>query len=240
MSAHLEQVFFYLGGMGYTNRGIYNDFAYCRPITKTGPIVTATSNGQGQCFVLDDLYNSKSVREFFYKYGGMTVGNPPGSKYVPIRYHWITLYPLLTYGTVEYRIFNKTMNPNYLYTIVKFCQLVSNEMLSGTKELPENSIFSPHDKGSVIRTLTSFINKFELDLNECEIKTLISIIERTPDIKLKQEYIYTHLARNGNHMSTIFGDGYCTPNIPMDKVKAPEIITIREFERNQNNPVLGQ
>jgi hypothetical protein len=26
----------------------------------------------------------------------------------------------------------------------------------------------------------------------------------------------------------------------MDKVKAPEIITIREFERNQNNPVLGQ
>lgn len=237
VAAHLEQVFMYLGGLGYTNRGVYNDFAFFRPITKCGPVVTTTGNGYGQCFNIKDLYESTSVKEFFYRYGGIDTGHIPG-KYTPIRYHWITLYPLLTFGTMEYRVFNKTLNPMYLYSVIKFCQLVSKEMLGCTTNLPENSIFDPHSKTSVIDTMLSFVKSHSLHIDRSELDTLTNIIERTPSIRLEQNYVLTHLARGGSRVNSIFGSNYCTPSVPSSALKIPEVTTIHDLNPD-NEPLLG-
>lgn len=238
-AAHLEQVFFYLGGMGYTNRGVENGFSFCRPITKYGPILVPAFNGElCQCFNLDDLYDAKTVAEFFNRYGYIDFKNPP-SKYNPVRYHWITLYPLLTYGTVEYRIFNKTYNPVYLYTIVKFCQQVANSCLTNKfMQLEENSIYNAHSIDSVIDTMKSFIYKYELCLDDKDVRVLVEIIKNTPMINLKPQYCTSHLAAR-NDMRLVFNSEYHTPFIPKSSdIITPKVTTIHTLNNNSSG-ILG-
>jgi hypothetical protein len=237
--AHLEQVFFYLGGMGYGNRGVDNDFAFCRPITKCGPPVIPTVNGLGQCFVLEDLLSSKTIKELFNRYGGISIDNPP-NKYTPVRYTWVTIYPLLNLGTVEFRIFNKTLNPNYLYSIVKLCQFVCNTSLRNSEtELPVNSIYTPHTKEQVLDTLNKFIYSFSNYLTNTDVLTLQTIIKRTPDINLKENYFYTHLLAR-NRLANVFNNSYCTPVIDTSLVTVPRVITIHELEGDGNRHIPDQ
>jgi hypothetical protein len=241
-AAHLEQVFFYLGGMGYANRGAINDFSFCRPITKYGPALVPTYNERYcQCFNLKDLYETKSVEEFFYRYGSIDFRNPPG-KYTPVRYHWITLYPLLTYGTIEYRIFNKTYNPLYLYTIVKFCQQVSNACLTNKfLQLPENSIYTPNSKDNIIDTLNNFIYKYELPFDITEIRVLEEIINNTPEIVVNNKYCMTHLLSARNDVRQSFSPSYHPPFITVtnnDDVITPNVTTIHTLNQNSHS-ILG-
>lgn len=237
VASHLEQVFFYLGGFGYTNRGIYNDFAFFRPITKFGPAVTKINRGNfGQCFNIEDLLDSKSVSEFFFKYGGINLENIP-RKYTPVRYHWITLYPLLTYSTIEYRVFNKTLNPMYLYAAVKFCQLVSSTMLNEVGELSVNSIFDNHCKEKIENTLLDFISRFKLNLTDSEIKVLLSIIKRTPNIEMNKKYVMSHLV-GADQVAPCFNDSYSTPKIDIKDCIVPSVITIHNIGQ-EVNPYLG-
>jgi hypothetical protein len=238
-AAHLEQVFFHLGGMGYENRGIHNNFSFCRPITKYGPSLVPMYDGNYcQCFNLDDLYSAKTVDEFFNRYGDINLQNPPG-KYTPVRYHWITLYPLLTYGTIEYRIFNKTYNPLYLYTIIKFCQQVSNTCLTHKfPQLEENSIYSATSISSIINTMKNFIYKYELSLDEKDIMILEEIIKNTPLIKLDDKYCITHLQSSRSDLRRAFNDSYHPPYISTSNAITPKVVTIHNINRN-TDPILG-
>lgn len=239
-AAHLEQVFFYLGGMGYENRGVMNDFSFCRPITKYGPVIVPTYSGEYcQSFNLSDLYEARTVEDFFMKYGYIDLKNPPG-KYTPVRYHWITLYPLLTYGTVEYRIFNKTYNPLYLYTIVKFCQQVSNACLTNKfTYLEANSIYDKTDKSVIIDTMESFIYKYELSLDDKDIRILREIINSTPEINMSNKYCHTHLTAR-NEVRRMFSESYHPDFIDVNSstVITPKVTTIHTLS-HEKRPELG-
>lgn len=226
VTAHLEQVFYYLGGMGYEFRGLQNDFTYCRPITKFGPSVIKGSK-YFQAFTTNKLLATANERNFFDAYGGINIENPPG-KYYPIRYNWFTFYPLLSKGTVEFRVFNKTLNPQYIWSAIllsrKVCEvsLKTNHLL----DLAENSIYDDHSKDHVLRTFINFAEMYGLD--DRTIRTIAMIIERTPEIKPEQTYVFTHLPADRFSMNYQYTEPYY---IGTRIVKEPNFIDSHRLAR---------
>lgn len=226
VASHLEQVFYYLGGMGYEHRGVSNDFTYCRPITGPGPscIISPRTGNPVQCFVLSDLLRATNTRDFWNRYGGIIMDNPPG-KYFPIRYNWVTLYNLLNKGTVEFRVFNKSLNPRFILATLEFSRRVCETALynsSFVSSLVENSIYDEHNKDHVLTTFRSFVNESRMALDLRMYKTLETIIARTPDIKVERKYYYTHLR---NFEWTGFNNGYTTPDVE-HQVYRPNFIDV--------------
>jgi hypothetical protein len=191
---HSEQVFYYLGGMGYNFRGMANDFTYCRPITRFGPQCVDMGDHGAKCFDLDNLLNAPDILRFWDAYGGINPENPP-NKYYPVRYNWFTLFPILTKNTVEFRVFNKTLNPNYVWSVINFCRsLVAYSVSSSSSmisELPENSIYESHNKDHVISTVVNIAKMVGSD--KTTIDTLVNIVGLTPEVKIEPKYVYTHL-----------------------------------------------
>ncbi len=225
LSAYLEQVFYYVGGMGYEHRGLRNDFIYCRPITKFGPTITKWNSKNIQIFNTNRLTSSNSVEEFFDNYGGINVNNPPG-KYYPVRYNWMTLYPLLTKGTIEFRVFNKTLNPSYIWNAILFSRKVCETALFSKKilDLPENSIYDPHDKHHVLESFYNFARMSEME--DSPVYSLETIINRTPDMIANPEYCYSHLEGkfNPNFQNV-------DPEVITARIKNPNFVDLHTLNR---------
>lgn len=226
LAAHLEQVFFYLGGMGYTFRGLNNNCTYCRPITKFGPSVVSNINtGKlSQVFSVESLLQAENVKDFFLRYGGIDKNNPPG-KYNPMRYNWITLYPLLTKGTIEFRIFNKTLNPYYLFSVIEFCQEFAKFALRGGKDLEQNSIYDVHTKEFVLKTLLEFCGNAGMDYSTISI--LKKIVMNTPQIMLDKNYYWTHLRYTKFNKVEVMDLKY---EHPVVKAERPNFVDIHNLE----------
>lgn len=231
LSRNMEQVFYYAGSFGQEFRGIKNDCTYCRPITKFGPSIVRNNDMYTQVYNVDDLLKTEDTRQFFDYYGGMNEQNPPG-KYHPARYGWITLYPLLTKGTVEFRVFNHTLEPVYLTAAAElsrtFCAICFNTL----PELEENSIYSEHTKEGVLKTLETFYHVSNDILNgsglsQKSFDILSIIITNSPEIKLEPKYYHTHL-RN----STFTGfNNYNPRRIPEEQCCRPNFVDVHAFER---------
>lgn len=225
LSRNMEQVFYYIGGMGQEFRGIKNDFTYCRPVTKYGPSVVPNGNYYSQVYNVEDLLESKDTEMFWDRYGGMNEMNPP-SKYHPARYGWITLYPLLTKGTVEFRVFNHTLESVYLIAASELCRKFCEISFTTLPELSENSIYDQHNKDQVIETLNNF--SAISNLSNFSRKVLTKIIELTPEIDPPtKKYFHTHL-RN----STFGGfSKYSPARIPEGVIQRPNFVDIHVLGR---------
>jgi hypothetical protein len=215
-----EPVFFYLGTMGYKFRGIDNDSIYCRPITQFGPVIVNSYNGKIQSFNVDDLLLAKSTEDFWYRYGAIIENNPP-NKYNPIRYNWITLYNLLTKGTVEFRVFNKSLSPDYILAMVDICKNFSQRSFdSDMVEDVENSIYTTNK----IETMNLFYQMVD-DLNISQKTTKIAsfILKTAPEINFPKEYCYTHLR---NYSFPIDSDREYSFRRITEYVKSPSYVDI--------------
>lgn len=195
----LESVFFSVGGMGYTFRGVKNDSTYCRPITEYGPPCVPLSSGFAQCFNLTDVLKSKTIEEFWNLYGDLYHHN---SRYTPVRYLWLNLYPLFTRGeyrgTVEFRIFNRSLNPMFIYSAAMLCKhFVNYAMGAGFNELREenllknNSIYKNQNVDEVTRTLEKFAELVNMDSDL--FANLSNIIYLSGVPRLEKRYVYSHL-----------------------------------------------
>lgn len=196
---NLESVLFTLGGMGYEFRGVKNDSTYCRPITKFGPPCIKYGSNWAQVFDLKNLLKSSSVNDFIIRYGDLS--NHVG-RYNPVRYCWLNLYPLFPFGdqknTVEFRIFNKTLNPMFIYATLIFCKSIVGFALksaySDLKEndlLEENSIYNDYTKQEVINQFLKFSSLVNLSGEIVDI--LLTILERSPVPILNKDFVKTHL-----------------------------------------------
>lgn len=223
LGRNMEQVFYYVGGMGQEFRGVHNDFTYCRPITKFGPSVVPCGGGFSQVYNSEDLLNSSDTETFFDRYGGMNELNPPG-KYHPARYGWMTLYPLLTKNTVEFRVFNHTMEAIYLIAASELCRKLCEISFTTLPKLEENSIYDEHSKGRVIDTLIKFSSLSGLE--DRYLKTLITIIELTPDMEVENKYFHTHL-RNSTFTSF---NNYSPKKITADAIFNPKFVDIHQLQ----------
>jgi len=235
LARHLEQVLYLLGGMGYDYRGFKNDSTYCRPMTKFGPVcVPVGRGGYSQAFSISELLKCKTTEEFKYKYGD--IKHLSGSHYIPIRYHGINLLPLFTQGSLEFRMFNKSLNPYFLMAIIEFCKsfseyavLSSFDSLKEENLLKENSIFDlkgEDDKQKIIETFDHFLELSSLK-DEQIIDILYEILHTSfvESIILPKKYIFSHLIfhRQGNRCPTHWqGSRYVANEISENKIQQPK------------------
>jgi len=220
-----EQIFYYIGGQGYQFRGTLNDFTYCRPMTSFGPSVIHTTPPI-QAFNLNNMERAKTLEHFFDSYG-MNYNNPPG-KYNPSRYNWFTFYPLLTKGTVELRVLNKSLNPGYIMAAVHLFRAFCARAINTVPELPTNSIYDEHNKDKVTYDLGLLLDLLGFDNNKV-VRTLFNIIKRTPDIVINKEYIYTHL-RPGRY-STYVPNYSKVETLEFKEIKNPNFVDIHTLGR---------
>lgn len=226
---HLEDVFFLLGGMGYRFRGETNDAAYCRPLTKNGPIAVPVNSGHyAKCLDLDDLLESKSTSEFWHRWGDLPNQMPRG-RYFPVRYHAFNLSPAWSgpggKGTIEFRIFNKSLNPLYIYAVTMFCRAFSELCLTSVpkewKEV-EHSVYDKRPKKEIIATLLEVVDQTPLEGDV--IDTLIKIMQATPDVSLNEAVVVSHLRNLHHHWE---GVGiYDYKLVPERLLKRPDFIDV--------------
>jgi hypothetical protein len=244
LGMHLEDVFFHIGTQGYVFRGMkVNDNAYCRPITKWGPQIITNGNGAYPVFVAKDLLEATNVKDFWYRYGSLTVTNEnsgPGAgwnRYSPQRYTWLNLYSLLLHGTLEFRVFNKTMSPFRINAEIKLCQKFCEFAIkTGFSELKElgflriNSIYDRRNRGDILDTFDKFCEMVEFDKENMLI--LRNILITAPDVVFPEQYIWTHLERGRSWWGAF---GYCPSRVDSDTVKTPEIVDIHAM-RGERRP----
>lgn len=239
-SLWLESLIFHLGGMGYEFRGKTNNSAYCRPFSKSGPPVVESNYGLVKLFSPKDLYTAKDSYSFFNRFGGINLTNPPG-RYYPARYMFVNLFSLLLHGTLEIRIFNKTLNPFYIMAAVEFSkQFAKYCMFYQLEDLEENSVFEFHTKEFHHNLLEKFASKVGFDPKYLEI--LHEILEATPVTILKDKLALTH-CRNYGRVEYRIEEGF-SPEIikPGEEIEEPDIVDIHVLngERNLRNSLRPQ
>jgi len=244
LGCYLEDVFFYIGTQGYVFRGMkVNDNAYCRPITKWGPQVITTGSRCYQVFTVEDLLKAETTQDFWYRYGSLEVGNEnsgPGgwNRYSPQRYTWLNLYALLLHGTLEFRVFNKTLSPYRINAEIKFCQKFCEFAIEmGFSELKEkgligiNSIYDNRNRGEILETFERFATMVELDKESFHI--LRNTINSAPTVTFPPQYIWTHLERGRSWWGN--SSRYRPTQISSEEVKVPNIIDIHAL-RGERRP----
>ena len=195
-----EKLFFTIGGMGYTNRGEKNDAIYFRPITKYGPHCIPYRNNYAQVFNVNELLKTKTRNDFWFLYGDCQNHQ---DRYNPIRYHWLNLYPMNPYGqykgTVEFRVFNKSLNPLFIYAVANLCKkfvhLTLRSSFSSLKELELLDEYSIYDdiitKEDLFRQLIRLhdLTNFE----EKTLKILMEILDQSNIPLIEPGYVHTHI-----------------------------------------------
>lgn len=229
----LESLFFRLGGMGYEFRGLRNDSVYCRPITKFGPpCVNSSLGGYTQCFNPYDILNSnlRTTEEFWERYGDLRNHR---DRYNPIRYTWLNLYPMCPYsseykGTLEFRIFNKSLNPFFIYSTIQLCKkfveyIVTNYKKIKLEDLEEHSIYSSISEGKMMELFFETMGRLEID--DPIVYILENIMRTTKTPTLPGEYVFSHLLSRRS-LNNYWTNTSYHPERISEKINSPEFVDI--------------
>lgn len=237
LGRHFETLFFYLGGMGYKFRGVSNDSIYCRPITSYGPSCVPYRGEYAQCFNLPDLIKIPEDVESFWAIYGDSYNHT--DKYSPVRYTWLNLLPMFSYsqtfkGTLEFRIFNKSLNPFYIYSAMyickKFCQLALSMGYSDFKNLDMLKTLSIYENGKGLAL--NLLDKFHELADISEIMDVArKIVVATPDINLPGTYVHTHKQISGRYWEV---SNYTPKIIPKKEIKKPIYVDIHVLRGEVN------
>lgn len=198
----LEDLFYLLAGNGNTFRGVENEAIYTRPITGFGPPIVSTGFSYIPVFNVNDLLQSEKLSEFWYRYGNLIPREGRIEKYHPARYTWLNLHSILLHGTLEFRPFNKSLNPYFIWAEIQLCRKFAEYVftrnyanLSSDGFNIENSIYLGREKREIINTFNAFAKVVELDPTISEI--IKDIIHRTPLYKQADGWVFSHLRNQG-------------------------------------------
>ncbi len=184
-----EPIFFYVGSFGYINRAVKNDFTYCRSLHNP-PIVSFGDKYIPVCEPLEML-KVKTISGFF-KYMGVDVKDP--MRYHPARYFWLNLYSTILHGTLEFRVFNKTFNTDFIMSAIELCKkFVEACVREDEIQIELNSIYN-HNKFLTLN-LYRRLNERYLFIDEPYNSVLEKLITISPQIKVLKEPVKTHLRR---------------------------------------------
>lgn len=247
LGAFLESAFFLLGGTpGQEFRGQENDSIYCRPLTLYGPVVVERFDGEfSQCMNLEKLTDPKlkDLETFWKLFGDLPLTYPNASRYNPARYFWLNLFNCYqggSYkGTVEFRVFNLTLNSYVVQYLIQLCGLVIRsalrtdyKTLKREKFLKINSVYTT-SKDESLEALDRFIASFgETDeiFPEEGREEIMNIASKCIMPKLSKDLVYSHLRVNGrcprgywlNYKSL-------AEEVISDPVRNPEFIDIHQI-----------
>jgi len=244
-ASFLEPVFFGLGGMGYQFRGFQNNYTYSRPITKFGPTVVKVPGGLAQSLNVKDCFEAQKFEEFFEKWGDTYQNN--GMHMFPSRYCWFNLSSVIQRGSAEFRIFNKSLNPDKIWAITKFCSEVVGFSIkhSFTKNylerFSENSIYDI----SGITEISNIFEEFALTWELGEIKNILrqlinqahfSTIQPDPNYYFSHLFFHANGDRTRRHWEI---SEYRPKLIPKETVKKPKFFdshSIQTIDLSPFNP----
>jgi hypothetical protein len=235
LGRNFETLFYHLGGMGYEFRGIKNDSTYCRPITRVGPACIRYRNSWAQCFYIEDLIKPErfSIEDFWNYYGDLQNHR---DRYNPVRYTWLNLFPMYSQGqykgTLEFRVFNHTLNPYFITTIIKLCSYFANVASKLTyinfKEeglLREQSIFDGYSSNPK-DTLSTFKTLVEDEVKDVGVfDTARDMLNRVDRFFLPQTPVRSHLY-NTRTLNPYWADSSYEPPIIYSDPKKPEYVDI--------------
>lgn len=231
----LEILFYTIGGMGYEFRGVKNDCTYCRPITKFGPpVVNYYKGGNVQVYTTQDLLDAKNVQDFWVRYGDIPSHS---DRYSPVRYSWINLFPMSYIspeykGTLEFRVFNKTLNPHYIYATLQLCKKFTEFVVGNYRDLKvaeylgESSIYDSFSKEKVVELFENTVRVLGIEDNIAYI--LYNIIKSSPVPTLSKEYVFSHILTKRPTNSYWKGSDY-SPKIISEDIKKPEYVDIHRL-----------
>jgi hypothetical protein len=233
-ATRLESAFYRIGSFGQVHRGIENNYNYCRPLTKEGPLIVETPKGYGQIVKIKDLLEADTMDEFWSRYGDTI--NSLDKKYVAIRYHWFNMFPYWKLGTMEFRPANLTLNPYYIRAYINLCQAVAYTMLTTSyaqiKELdlqPINSLYEPNDEDAR-EALKFVLNNFPQ--GDASLKDLImKIYDDSSFPPIRRGYVKTHLF-DKQAFKYFFGSNYIPDSVPNSLVEEPIYIDDHKKEAN--------
>lgn len=189
----LEDVFYLIGGMGFSFRGKENNSAYCRPLTGNGPIVVPTRRGYSHCINIEHLLQAKTLSEFWNKWGDLPTQLEREKKYYPVRYLGFNLGSAYKRGTIEFRVFNKTLNPLFIFAVIKFCKKFAGMAMGEILTTEDNgSVYYHRNKDDIAGSFLRFAEMSQLD--SLSVKEIMKIIGRSELIYFpEEEYVRSHL-----------------------------------------------
>jgi len=236
VSLVLENFFFSIGCLGYEFRGLYNNSIYCRPFSEFGPPVVLDNSTPRQVLNIDDLFKTNSLESFWNLYGNIGMGG--NNRYHPARYFFINLYSLLLHDTLEFRVFNKTLDSNRILALVELCQGICKIIIDEHKynficSLGRKSIFTITDMDNnldILNALDSVLN-----FNDETLQILKDIIIYSPPYKLKSEYVYTHVKKyleRGNRVLSHDCNSRDLSDYNILDTKVEDIHNLRDGNRN--------
>lgn len=193
-----DEVFYSLAHMdGERFRGYSNNAIYARPI-QNGPFFRS-DRSYYQVLNWEKALEVEQYYEFFACYGVNVDNEMP--KYHPGRYFSINLYSVPRIGTLEFRHFNQTFNPQMVSAVAKLCQMfveVSMKAdMSDLKYLEPGNVFETHGSNYYINKLHHFLSlasnldcTYELDSNDLYV--LEEIMTRYKGIGIDNKEVLTH------------------------------------------------
>lgn len=239
LAAHLEKVFFQLGGMGYENRCKTNLAGYARPITDIGPLACwSREDSLVPAFVFEDVLRARTTSGFFRRYGDSLAMVQNHIRYAPVRYHWINLLNLKRENrTLEFRVFNYTLNPIYILAVLKlcfafvsFCEQAEPEDFKRCGFDQQNSAFEIQGLKTVINTLINFAQKTEL-IDKEDLNILLVILDSSEyEFSLERSRVRCHLSNPP--LIFVNEEYYRPPEISYEDTVEATVIDIHRLRGN--------
>ncbi len=198
LAGFFEAAFFKLGSAGRTHRGENMDFIYYRPITELGPPIIRDGNGEYRPLMdFADVLTSRNNLEFFIKCGD--IYNSEG-RYHPSRYMWINFFNMRAPNPhLEFRVFNKTLRWDYLYSLVELCKAfvstayrVSSDELMALTRNRVVGISNPPNKEDDMRYFSDLIEFLDIT-DENVISTLTRIWNSSEYPEYINDRVFSHL-----------------------------------------------
>lgn len=240
----LEAILYRLGGMGRLNRGEENNYNYCRPFLGHGPPVVNLYNDNEDVVpicVYDDMMESKTKEDFFRRFGDSIFQAERGTRYVTQRYMAINFYPILTQGSFEIRVANKTLNPEYIIAWTNLCKAIVQKAFTETDEASYENIKRPLYENREISereflTAMSYFGK----LDPTSIEVLLNIWNNSPTPTFDNIWRWSHL----RNPTTFTIDKYNKLYLPKpltrkDKIMPAEFTDIHILQEHGNRINFG-
>lgn len=179
-----------VGELGY-HRGTKKHMLFCRPLTS--PPVVISGKDFSPIFSVDGLLKARNIYEFFAALGNTKTGVDP-SKYFAGRYVALNFHNFIKFGTVEFRIFNMSYNPENIITWVHLCQAMVFEAFSKGYNLP----YMPLGSRSPNFDLNTVVNTFSR-LTTRDVINIKRMYDSSDWVPFDESlYLFTHLDREGS------------------------------------------
>jgi hypothetical protein len=194
---YLESFFFNIGGMGSGYRGRFNESIYSRPLTN--PHCFLYNRGYFRLFDYEKMFASRPSEDTFWKLLLHRPGSPV-PKYPPGRYLYVNFLSLITHGTLELRVLNNTLNPDYLNAVIDFFRnLCKLSVYISDKDVESLKACLEEDNHNKLETIVSLLSKNCAGGNLLDslrgptVETLHRLLDKTPKY-VPNENILSHVA----------------------------------------------